>query len=94
MSKIVFPEADFRQIGQAFIRRKANDEIDGEQTVEIDRSDSQGREGGSDRRESLKDFSPFQDTGDASGGADDDTEESGTSVERVKAWKESTEVCL
>jgi hypothetical protein len=94
MSKIVFPETDFRQIGQAFIRRKANDDIDGEQVVEIDGSDSQDREGGSQRRESLRDLSPFGDTDDASDDADDDTEDSGTSIERVKAWKEQNEEYL
>ena len=91
MSKIVFPEADFRQIGQAFIRRKANNDIDGEQTVEIDGSDSQDREGGSQRRESLRDASPFGDTDEASDDAEDDREESDGSVERLRAWKEGNE---
>lgn len=58
--KVAIPEDDFRQLGQAFIRRKANDDIEGEQVIEIDRSDSQGREGGSDRRESLRDVPPSE----------------------------------
>jgi len=90
MSKIVFPETDFRQIGQAFIRRKANDDIDGEQVVEIDGSDSP-REGGSQRRESLRDLSPFGDTDEAPASSHGHTEETDGSVERLRAWKEGNE---
>ena len=88
--QVEFTEDEFRTIGREYQRRTENGDVEGSQIVEFhDGGDSmRPSQRRTDRREGRDDVTHSESTGESSDGAEDDTDESDGSIERLKAWKE------